>query len=152
MGALKTHGLSWPTEWKGASWVGARCQRCSQGPVEEDQAHEVEQQNRWSRSRRRWTHSRGRSGLRWHQSPSLKHPGWCQSPSPALHDPILLMSSSTDPQKFFIYGSDLMNLGAGHGNVMPPHMLRRNWGSKFILRWIKSWALNQICLQTSPSS
>ena len=61
----------------------SRNQRHSEGPVEEDHACEVEWQNGWSKLRKRWTHSRGQSGLRQCQSPSPSCPSQHQSPSPS---------------------------------------------------------------------
>ena len=66
---------------KGPAGLPSRSQMCSWGPVEEEQAPEVEWQNR--KYGRRRTYSRGRSGLRWHQSPSPSHPSQHQSPSPS---------------------------------------------------------------------
>ena len=121
---LKAHDQSWPTRQKGASWLPSRSWRYSWGLEEEDQALEVRQQNRWSWSGRR-TCSRGRSGLRWHQNPTPLCPSQCQSPSPALHDPFLLMSGSTTPWRISSYSSSLSNPRTGHSSVMPPHRRKK---------------------------
>ena len=133
-----------PAELPSRSW------RCSWGPEKEDQALEVKWQDRWSRSGRTRTHSRGQNGSRWQQSRFPLHPTWCQSPSPALHDPIL-MSSSTAPWKASSYNPSLETQRTGHCDETPPHRRRRNQGSRSHLRWTKSWVLNQTCLQTSPT-
>ena len=68
---------------RGPAELPSRNWRCSQGPVEGDQACEVKWQNGWSKLRRRWTQSRGRSGLRQCQSPSSACPSQHQSSSPS---------------------------------------------------------------------
>ena len=91
--------------------------------------------------------------------------GWCGNNAPplhaqastsrtplSLHDPVLLMSSSTTPCRPLSYNPSLRNPTAGHVDVTPPCRRGKNWGSKFSLRWTKSWVMNQTCLQTSPSS
>ena len=74
---------------RGPDELPSRSWRCSWGPEEEDQALKVKQQDRWSWSGRTRTHSRGRSGLRWQQSPSSSHPSqhWLLSPSPTWSHP-----------------------------------------------------------------
>ena len=73
------------------------------------------------------------------------------SPPPlAFHDPILLMSSSSTPWKIFSYNPGLRNLRAWHGIVMPPCRLRKNWGSKFGLRWMKGWWWNELPFRPHP--
>ena len=86
------------------------------------------------------------------KAPPLHVQAGASPPPLALIDPILLMSSSTVPWKFLVYSHDIGNLGVGHGNVTPPHRLRRNRGNKFSLRWMKSWVMSWICLQTLPCS
>ena len=81
---------------RGPAELPSRCQRHSWGLGEEEQALEEEWQNGQSKYGRR-THSRGRSGLRLHQSPSPSCSSWCQSPSLALHNPVPLMSGFTAP-------------------------------------------------------
>ena len=68
---------------RGLAKVSSRSWRHSWGLEQEDQALEARLQGRQSQSQRRRTHSRGRSGLRWWQSPSPSHPSWVQSPSPS---------------------------------------------------------------------
>ena len=67
---------------RGSAELPSRSQRCSHGLEEEDQALEARCQNRWSQLGRR-THSRGKSGLRWHQNLSLSCPSQCWSPYPS---------------------------------------------------------------------
>ena len=130
---------------RGPAKLHSRSQRHSQGLEEEDQALEAKQQDRQSQSGRRRTCSRGRSGLRQWQSPSL-HTQADSSPIPlALHNPIL-MSGSTTPWK-----ASSCNTRTGHSNGMPPHRKKSNQGSRSGLRWMRSWVLNQTCLQTLPT-
>ena len=118
---------------RGTAELPSISQRCSWGPVEEEQALEEEWQNGQSKSVR-GTCSRGRSGLRWHQSPPLYAQANASPHSLALHDPILLMSSSTTPWRILSYNPSLGNPRAWHGDTMPPHRRRKNQGSKSSLR------------------
>ena len=145
-----TRGGLWSE--RGSAELPSRCQRYSQGLVEEEQALEVEQQNGQSKLGRRKPilgEGMGWGGIR---APPL-HIQTSTSPPPlALHNPILLMIISTAPWRSLNYNPSLRNPRAGHGDVMPPCRQRKNWGSKFGLRWMKSWVMNQTCLQTFPSS
>ena len=127
-----------PQSKKGPNELLSRSWRHSQGLDKEDAALEVKQQNRQSWLGRRRTHSRVRSGSRWHQNLFPSCPSRHQSPSPSLP------WSFPDPS--------LWNPRTGHGNMTPPHRRRKNQGSKFSLKYMKSWAMNQTCLQTLPTS
>ena len=108
-------------------------------PSWRDQAHEVEWQNGWSRLRRGLTHSRVRSGSKWHQSPCPTHLSQHQSPFPSppqSHPADEQLHCSMEnfhlwPRSQGIWEQDtvMQCLPAGWG---------RNWGSMFSSRWTKS--------------
>ena len=88
----------------------------------------------------RCSHSRVRDKVRQHWSPSPQCPSRHQSPSPVLHDPILLMSSSATLWKTKTCKQDSMNPGAVHGEMTPQHWLR-NWRIRLGLMWKGTWVM-----------
>ena len=127
MGTLWTHNQSWPTEQKGPADLPS-----STGSTPEAQLMGIRPM--------RWNSTVNDPSLEG-DGPSLGKgvgKGGIKAPSPhvqastspppiALHDPILLMSDCTTAWKILVDSPDLWNVGAGHGNVMSPHMLRRNF-------------------------
>ena len=139
-----------PQDKRGPAKLLSRSQRHSQGLEEENQALE-RKQDRWSWLGERRTCPRRRSGFRRQQSPSL-HAQACTSPPPlALHNPIL-MSGSTTPWKASSCSTSLGTWRTRCGDDMPLHRKKRNQGSRSGLRWMRSWELNQTCLQTLLTS
>ena len=86
----------------------------------------------------------GQEGVR---VPPLHAPVGTIHPPLALHDLILLMNDSATPWNMSACKQGPTNLGAGHGETMPPHWLRRNPEKKSGLKWMGSWVMILCCSQ-----
>ena len=59
------------------------------------------------------------------RAPPLNAQAGASHPSLAFHDPVLSTSGLATPWKISTYNWDPKNIGAGHGEMMPPNLLLR---------------------------
>ena len=114
----------WHSHGHSASWIWSPLSRPWGAELTEKLREETPM--RQSCSRRRQTHPRERSRLRWQQSPSPPHPIWHQSPSP----PFPPMSGWAMPWNSSTCIRGCVSLGEGHGEVRPP-LKRHQRGNRF---------------------
>ena len=91
----------------------------------------------------------GHGGIR---PPLLIAQASASHPPLAPHDPLLPPSGSAAPWKTSTCDQDPMNPGAGCGQMMPLHQLRRNWRNKSGLMLKGSWVMIPHCPRLWPSS